>query len=186
MGEQLGESILNITDGLKGADVKFKDFGDSILKNFKGLLGGIEKEGKGFDIGSIFGTGGAGNIFSGAGGGGLGGILGSLGSIFGGGGGGGLGGILGAVGSFIPGVGGILGSLGSLFGGFFADGGIAPANKLSVVGERGPEFIMPKSATKVIPASEMAGVNSGEAVQPSSSTRTTNLKAAFRRRNWLT
>ena len=46
----------------------------------------------------------------------------------------------------------------SIFGGFFAAGGIAPANKLSVVGETGPEFIMPARDTAVVPAG-MGGVS---------------------------
>lgn len=37
------------------------------------------------------------------------------------------------------------------FGGAFANGGIAPAGKVSLVGERGPELIMPTGPTKVVP-----------------------------------
>jgi GH24 family phage-related lysozyme (muramidase) len=47
-------------------------------------------------------------------------------------------------GSFLP-------LLGNLFGGFFAEGGDPPIGKVSVVGENGPELIVPKSATTVIP-----------------------------------
>jgi len=38
-----------------------------------------------------------------------------------------------------------------LFGGFFADGGNPPVGKVSVVGENGPELIVPKSPMTVIP-----------------------------------
>jgi lambda family phage tail tape measure protein len=37
--------------------------------------------------------------------------------------------------------GGFLSSIGDFFGGFFANGGMIPANKFGIVGERGPEFI---------------------------------------------
>lgn len=43
-------------------------------------------------------------------------------------------------------IGGLLG-----FGGFFANGGDPPPGKWSIVGERGPEIIMPKSQTTVVP-----------------------------------
>lgn len=37
------------------------------------------------------------------------------------------------------------------FGGFFAEGGVAPAGAASIVGERGPEIIVPQGPTTVIP-----------------------------------
>lgn len=37
------------------------------------------------------------------------------------------------------------------FGGFFAEGGVAPAGAASIVGERGPEIIVPQAPTTVIP-----------------------------------
>lgn len=59
------------------------------------------------------------------------------------------------IGSLFQGAGGGLGSifgggLGSIFGGFFASGGVAPASKISVVGEKGPELIIPNSPTRVL------------------------------------
>jgi lambda family phage tail tape measure protein len=50
--------------------------------------------------------------------------------------------------SFMGGGGGFLSSL---FGGFFADGGSPPMNKVSVVGERGPELFVPKTAGTIVP-----------------------------------
>ena len=47
--------------------------------------------------------------------------------------------------------------LGNLFGGFFADGGTPPMNKVSVVGEKGPEFFVPKTAGTIIPNGAMSG-----------------------------
>lgn len=41
--------------------------------------------------------------------------------------------------------------LSSLFGGFFADGGSPPMNKVSVVGERGPELFVPRQAGTIVP-----------------------------------
>lgn len=55
------------------------------------------------------------------------------------------------------GGGGPLGIIGSLFGGFFAEGGSPPVGKVSVVGERGPELFVPKSAGTIIPNKALGG-----------------------------
>lgn len=74
---------------------------------------------------------------------GAGGGLGSaFGSMFGGGGGGG-------------GFGDLFGWLSGLLG--FADGGYPPVGRMSIVGERGPELIMPRGAMQVIPNHAMGG-----------------------------
>ena len=52
---------------------------------------------------------------------------------------------------------GLGGFLGSILGGFFANGGKPPVNKISVVGERGPELFVPRSAGTVIPNSNIGG-----------------------------
>lgn len=39
---------------------------------------------------------------------------------------------------------------GNIFGGFFADGGNPPVGKMSVVGERGPELFIPKTAGTIV------------------------------------
>ena len=52
--------------------------------------------------------------------------------------------------------GGLLGGIGSFFGGFFADGGNFSAGKPIVVGERGPEMIMPRTGGTVVPNHAMA------------------------------
>lgn len=49
------------------------------------------------------------------------------------------------------GAGGGGGLLGGLFGGFFAAGGEPPMNKVSVVGENGPELFVPKTPGTIIP-----------------------------------
>lgn len=66
------------------------------------------------------------------------------GALFGGGGdasggGGGVGGLFGT----------LLGSVGKIFG--FADGGDPPVGRVSIVGERGPELFLPKTAGTIIP-----------------------------------
>jgi TP901 family phage tail tape measure protein len=43
----------------------------------------------------------------------------------------------------------------------FADGGIAPGGKAAIVGERGPELIVPRRTSTVIPNSSLAGLSSG-------------------------
>ena len=54
--------------------------------------------------------------------------------------------------------GGLLGNMaGSLFGGFFADGGVPPTGKMSMVGERGPEMFVPKSKGTIIPNHALGG-----------------------------
>jgi lambda family phage tail tape measure protein len=55
------------------------------------------------------------------------------------------------------GLGGLLGGIGSIFGGLFADGGNPPVNKPSIVGERGPELFVPKTAGTIIPNGQGMG-----------------------------
>ena len=71
-------------------------------------------------------------------------LLGGFGEGFGGGEKKGLGGALGGI-------------LGGLLGGLFANGGQPPVNKISVVGERGPELFVPRSAGTVIPNNKIGG-----------------------------
>ena len=52
---------------------------------------------------------------------------------------------------------GLGGFLGSILGGLFANGGQPPVNKISVVGERGPELFVPRSAGTVIPNNQLGG-----------------------------
>lgn len=44
------------------------------------------------------------------------------------------------------------------FGGAYADGGSIPANKVSLVGERGPELFVPRSAGTIVPNNQLSGV----------------------------
>lgn len=55
------------------------------------------------------------------------------------------------------GGGNIMGTLSSFIGGFFAEGGQPPLNKASIVGERGPELFVPKSAGTIIPNGQFGG-----------------------------
>lgn len=66
--------------------------------------------------------------------------------------------LLGAIG----GSGGIFSAIGSLFG--FANGGTPPINKPSIVGEKGPELFMPKSAGTIIPNDKLGGGASAGAI----------------------
>jgi lambda family phage tail tape measure protein len=56
----------------------------------------------------------------------------------------------------IGGTGGIIGAIGSIFG--FANGGNPPVNKPSIVGEKGPELFVPKSAGTIVPNNMMQGM----------------------------
>jgi len=53
--------------------------------------------------------------------------------------------------------GGLLAGLGGLFGGFFANGGSPPLNRVSVVGEKGPELFVPKVAGTIVPSGQVGG-----------------------------
>ena len=87
-------------------------------------------------------------------------LLGSFGDNFtagatGTGGAGGIGGVIGSVaGSLINPVGTIVGGL---LGGLFADGGRPPVNKISVVGEKGPELFVPRTAGTIIRNNQLGG-----------------------------
>ena len=53
--------------------------------------------------------------------------------------------------------------IGGLFGGFFAEGGDPPIGKASIVGENGPEIIIPRSQNTVIPMKRGIGALDGKA-----------------------
>lgn len=55
------------------------------------------------------------------------------------------------------GIGGIIGTLGSFFQGFFADGGSFSGGQAMVVGEHGPELLVPRGSGTVIPAGKFGG-----------------------------
>ena len=52
---------------------------------------------------------------------------------------------------------GLGGFLGGILGGLFANGGKPPVNKISLVGERGPELFVPRSAGTIIPNNQLGG-----------------------------
>ena len=66
--------------------------------------------------------------------------------------------------------------LASLFGGMFADGGDPPVGKWSIVGERGPEIIVPKVPSTVIP-NHVARSMMGGAANGNSATVSINIDA---------
>ena len=76
-------------------------------------------------------------------------------SLFGGGGGG-LGGLLG---SLLGGSGGdASGPISMIDAAFFADGGSPPVGKPSIVGERGPELFVPRTAGTIIPNNQLGNM----------------------------
>jgi len=58
--------------------------------------------------------------------------------------------------------------MGGFFSGFFAQGGMAPGGQAAIVGENGPELIVPSSNTRVFSNSQTNGLlntgNGGEEV----------------------
>ena len=72
------------------------------------------------------------------------------------GGGGGLGGL---IGSFFGGGGGdASGPISMIDAAFFADGGSPPVGKPSIVGERGPELFVPRTAGTIIPNNQLGNM----------------------------
>lgn len=65
------------------------------------------------------------------------------------------------------GLGGLFGGLISkLFGGAFAEGGMPPMNKVSVVGERGPELFVPSTRGMIVPNRNISlGSNREQSIQ---------------------
>jgi TP901 family phage tail tape measure protein len=87
-----------------------------------------------------------------------------------------IGGILGmAISLAIPGAGtaGLMlgGGIGSLLGGLFADGGYPPVGKMSIVGERGPEAIVPMGPVKVLSNRELRMMNAPAPIATNGSER---------------
>lgn len=74
-------------------------------------------------------------------------------SLFGGGGG--LGGFFG---SLLGGGGGASGPVAMVDAPFFANGGDPPVGKPSIVGERGPELFVPRTAGTIIPNNQLGGM----------------------------
>jgi lambda family phage tail tape measure protein len=74
--------------------------------------------------------------------------------LFGGGGGGGIGGLFSSSTDFNNGAG--------LLGGFFADGGEPPVGVPSIVGERGAELFVPRTAGTIIPNSSLSSMMGGQ------------------------
>jgi len=60
--------------------------------------------------------------------------------------------------------GNILGSVGKFFGGLFAEGGNPPVGKASIVGEKGPEWFVPKVAGTIIPNDQLGGMGGNQTV----------------------
>lgn len=56
-------------------------------------------------------------------------------------------------------LGSIFGGIGSIFGGFLADGGDVTPGKAYIVGERHPEFFVPKQSGQITPTLKTGGTN---------------------------
>ncbi len=67
--------------------------------------------------------------------------------------------------SGMGGVEGMFGDIGSFFGGFFADGGRPPLNKVSVIGEQGPELFVPDTAGTIIPNTALRNLSGNSGTQ---------------------
>jgi hypothetical protein len=135
--DALSSPLSEFFKGTKSASDAFKDFTANVLSDIAELAAK--------DLAtSLFG----GNS-------GQGGIGAAISSLFGGGGGGASSG----------GSGDWASSLASAFGGFFAGGGDPPLNKVSVIGEKGPELFVPKTAGTVLPNSTLKGGSTNQRTQ---------------------
>lgn len=72
----------------------------------------------------------------------------------------------------IGGGGGIFSAIGSLFG--FANGGTPPLNRPSIVGERGPELFVPRSAGTIVPNHKLTGGGNTQVAAPITNNYITN------------
>lgn len=81
-------------------------------------------------------------------------------------------------------IGGIASAIAGIFtGGGFADGGFPPVGKISVVGERGPELFVPRTAGMIIPNHALGGSSVSQNITfvlPTQITRTTQNQIASR------
>lgn len=70
-----------------------------------------------------------------------------------------LAGMFGTASTVTGGTGGIFGALGKMFGGARAEGGDVSPDKAFLVGERGPEIMVPKGAGTIIPNHKLGGTS---------------------------
>lgn len=125
-------AFADFISGTKSASQAFKSFANSVLSEINSMVAKDLAK-------ALFGGGGSGD-----------GIGGFFSGLFGGQGGGASSG------------GGLLSSIGSFFSGLgFAEGGDPPVGKASLVGEKGPEYFVPKVAGTVVPMAAMAGGGGG-------------------------
>ena len=131
IGESVEQGIVsNLTDAVMGTK-SLADAAISVLNDLKRKLVEVAMQRAVSGIGNKIG--------------------GFLGGIFGGGKSKGGGGFLGGANAFTGGGGGISPLLG------FANGGRPPVGRASLVGERGPELFVPRSAGTIIPNSKIGG-----------------------------
>jgi lambda family phage tail tape measure protein len=143
----IGRTLSGVWDGIKSTAGKvwdgIKSVGGSVIDTISSVAGGawegIKKVGGAVwdGIKSV-----GGSVASG-----IGSVVSGISSVFGGGGGGGGGSFLGDIAS----------GIGDFFGGFFANGGNPGIGKPILVGERGPELMIPRNASTIVPNSALGG-----------------------------
>jgi hypothetical protein len=135
LSDSLSSPLADFIKGTKSASDAFKDFTSNVISDIADLAA---KDIAKSIFGGDSGQGGIGAAFS---------------SLFGSGGASG--------GSSDSG----LGALASVFGGFFAAGGNPPIGKASIVGEKGPELFVPRTAGTVLPNSLLKGGTTNQRTQ---------------------
>jgi phage-related minor tail protein len=75
------------------------------------------------------------------------------------------------------GISGAMSTIGRFFGGFFAEGGQPPLGKASIVGEKGPELFVPKSAGTIIPNGGFGGATVQQPIINNNTYVTNNVSA---------
>ncbi len=141
MGKTAFNSLMNSMDSalrqfVQTGKINFKDLVRSMIQEMIYL----ESKAKMMDMFKSMKSGGDGG----------GGIMDMLGGLFGGGGGGGA---MGGPANFDP-----FGLVG------FANGGSPPVGQASIVGERGPELFVPRTAGTIIPNNQLSGMGGGSTV----------------------
>lgn len=133
------DALTGVVTGTRDASDVLKQIWQELVNNIIRQLFGLEAKAGGL-LGGIFGN-------SSGGGNWLGSIFGGL---FGGGGGGNVGPQL------------TYDSSGMFLVPKFADGGIPPANRMSIVGEAGPELFIPGRTGRVVSNDELSGLSGGK------------------------
>lgn len=137
-GRSMGRIKDTFKDGITTVIKDFDSFGD-VVKSSISKIGDILLQNQLDQVFSSFGSGKPGGLFSG--------VSGMFGNV------------LNPSSGANSAISGLFSGIGNIFGGFFANGGNFSGGRPIMVGERGPEMIVPRNSGTVIPNHELQGDN---------------------------